>query len=379
MFCVSISYKQTPLEIRQRFAFEEQEQRQFLRQLMENGIITGGIIVSTCNRSELYFTGEKEKISALEKEISIFKQIEKEVLKKNCLYYSGEKAVKHLFKVTSGLDSMVLGEDEILHQVKAAYLFANQEGFCNSELNIIFQGAFHYAKFSKTSTKLSNTPVSIGTLTANMVEDDLKNLENKKVLLIGATGKIGSIVLKDLLAKGITVVATKGRHHKSEDTLLIQNDKLEWIEFSKRYAYVNQVSAIVSCTGSPHYILIKEEFQKWRRQEETLLIIDLAVPYDIDQEIGELPYISLLDIDYFTGKAKENHTIRYEEKEKVELILTEGVEETMKKLYLRDFKMTMGKQCEDGLFSKTIYSLKETLNSQQFFEVLQRIKEKGEI
>ena len=173
MFCISVSFKKTPLDIRQRFAFSWEEQESFLRNLMQREIITGGVMVSTCNRSEIYFTGEENPIGLVEKELSSWKQIETGLIKKYCLYYTDAGAVRHLFKVACGLDSMVLGEDEILHQVKEAYLFANNHGYTNSDLNIIFQGAFNCAKLSKSSTRLSNTPVSIGTLTANTVENYL--------------------------------------------------------------------------------------------------------------------------------------------------------------------------------------------------------------
>ena len=143
MFCISVSFKKTPLQIRQQFAFSKEEHRSFLSGLVEKKGMTGGVIVSTCNRSEIYFTGGQGKMDEVEEFLSSFKQINKENIKKYCLYYQGKKAVRHLFQVTCGLDSMVLGEDEILHQVKEAYLFANNNGYTNSELNIIFQGAFN--------------------------------------------------------------------------------------------------------------------------------------------------------------------------------------------------------------------------------------------
>lgn len=177
MFCISISFKKTPLEIRQRFAFSIEQQKELLGKLINDNIITGGVIVSTCNRSELYFTKGEGAVEAVEQAISSYKQIDEESIKKYGLYYQGKKAVRHLFKVVCGLDSMVLGEDEIFRQVKEAYLFANNQGFTNSRLNILFQGAFNCAKLSKSETKLSNTPVSIGTLTANAIEEYLKSYD----------------------------------------------------------------------------------------------------------------------------------------------------------------------------------------------------------
>lgn len=384
MFCVSVSFKKTPLDMRQRFAFSWEEQEEFLKQLREKQKITGGVIVSTCNRSEIYFTGEENPVEFVENALSAWKHIEIEKIKKYCLYYTGRKAVRHLFKVACGLDSMVLGEDEILHQVKEAYLFANNHGYTNSDLNIIFQGAFNCAKLSKSNTKLSNTPVSIGTLTANTIEGylyrDEKQEEDKRgtVLVIGATGKMGSIVAKDLIAKGISVIGTSRKRHKQDGFFL--PDNMKWVDFENRYEYICQVDAIVSATASPHYTLTAEEFQKNTEKGRKQLLIDLAVPYDMDKDISRLSGITLLDIDYFKSLSKENSNIKLGEMEKAKQILEECTEEVLKKLYLRDFKEKMGTKYEEEWFRKMTYYLKEVLDSEPFLEVLEKIydTEKGE-
>ena len=382
MFCISVSFKKTPLDIRQRFAFSWEEQEDFLKHLKQQGIITGGVMVSTCNRSEIYFTGTENPVGLVEKELSAWKQIETGQIKTYCLYYTDAGAVRHLFKVACGLDSMVLGEDEILHQVKEAYLFANNHGYTNSDLNIIFQGAFNCAKLSKSSTRLSNTPVSIGTLTANTVENYLRVEERQQgsgmVLVIGATGKIGSIVAKDLTSKGISVIGTSRKHHKQEGVFL--TDNIEWVDFESRYDYVQQADAIVSATASPHYTLTLEEFQKKAEQGKRQLLIDLAVPYDMDKEIGTLSGITLLDMDYYKALSKENRHIKLGELDKAEHILEECAEEVLKKLYLRDFKEKIGTRYEEEWFRKMTCYLREVLDSGPFLEVLQRIcdKEEGE-
>lgn len=372
MFCISVSFKKTPIEIRQQFAFSQEEQIAFLSCLLDKQMITGGVIVSTCNRSELYFTGNICQMEMIENILSAQKQISKEQIKKYCLYYQGQKAVRHLYKVTCGLDSMVLGEDEILRQVKEAYLFADDCGYTNSELNILFQGAFNCAKQAKSETMLSNTPVSIGTLTANTVEEHLKSNGNRDmpVLVIGATGKIGSIVAKDLISKGISVIGTRRSH--ARDIFLQEHKHMQWIDFDKRYEAVTQAAAIVSATSSPHYTLTKEEFLKYRKSTDYLLI-DLAVPYDIDKELGSLQGISLLDIDYFRTLSKENHNIKFGELEKAEQILAECVEEVLKKLYIRDFQEKMAAQHEEKWFQKMTFYLRDVLDSEQLLAVLDKI------
>lgn len=377
MFCISVSFKKTPLSIRQQFAFSETEQTAFLSQLLKEGSITGGVIVSTCNRSELYFTGNTYDIEAIEDLLSTFKQIEKESIKKYCLYYPNQKAVRHLFKVACGLDSMVLGEDEILRQVKEAYLLASSCGFTNSELNIIFQGAFRCAKLSKSETKLSNTPVSIGTLTANVAQEYLKRNGRQpcstKVLVIGATGKIGSIVAKDLLAKGIDVIGTRRKSHPVQEMFLQENTHMEWLDFENRYEVLEEAAVVVSATASPHYTLTKEEFMKYTKSQKSFLLIDLAVPYDIDKELGKAEGIRLLDIDYFKTLSAENNTIKLGERSKAEGILQECVEDALKQVYICDFRRKMADKFEEQWFRKMTCYLKDVLPSEQLLEVLLKI------
>lgn len=374
MFCFSVGFKKTPLPIRQQFAFSQEEQSRFLNRLMENKTISGGVIVSTCNRSEIYFSAET--VQEVEDALSSFKGIEKENIRKYCLYYQDKGAVRHLFRVTCGLDSMILGEDEILHQVKEAYLLADRWGYTNSELNIIFQGAFNCAKLSKATTRLSSTPVSIGTLTANVAEQFIKKNSGETeacVLVIGATGKIGSIVAKDLIAKGISVIGTSRKRSREEGFFCPNHDKLDWIDFEKRYDAIKKVTVIVSATSSPHYTLTRQEFTKYEDGGESYLLIDLAVPYDIDKELDKEENLTLLDVDYFKTLSEENSNIKLGEKDKAEGILQECVEEVLKKLYFRSFQEQMAEKFEENWFRKMVYYLRDVLDSDQLLEVLDRI------
>ncbi|MFQ9515858.1 MAG: glutamyl-tRNA reductase [Eubacterium sp.] len=456
MFCISVNFKKTPLPLRQQFAFSEKEKKIFLSELMTENSIKGGVIVSTCNRSELYLTGDNIRRETVENLLSEFKQIDREIIKKYSLYYEGKKAVRHLFKVACGLDSMVLGEDEILHQVKESYLFSKENGFTDSELNIIFQSSFHCAKQSKSETELSKTPISIGTLTANTIEnymkDNLSDVQKEnsetdvgqkgRVLVIGATGKIGSIVVKNLISKGIHVIATKRKKYSENELFFQNNSKVQWIDFECRYEYIKEVNVIVSATSSPHYTLTKQEFVNYkekppqgvalrrqdkekppqgaalrrqdREKDRNFLLIDLAVPYDIDKEIGEEKQIFLLDIDYFKTRSKENSNIKQGEVEKVKHMIEKYVNDVMKELYVLNFKVKMSgrdkgrppqgialrrqdkekppqgvalrrqdeekppqgkalRRQDEQWFDKMIYYLKDILDSEQFLQVLNKI------
>lgn len=374
MFCISVSFKKTPVNVRQRFAFSKEEAKVFLDKLIKEQWITGGVIVSTCNRSECYFTGSRAYLSKIENWFAGYKKIDREWMKKYCLYYSGKRAIQHLYKVTAGLDSMVLGEDEILRQVKEAYLSAKEQGFVNSELNIIFQGAFNCAKQTKSETAISNTPVSIGTLTANMVETYLKEKKlPKKVLVIGATGKIGSIVAKDLISKGISVTGTT-RSHIGEGGVMLQGvEGIAWIPFDKRYEAIFGVAVVVSATGSPHYTITKDAFEKNCGKAQEYLMVDLAVPYDIDQDLARLDGVMLYDIDYFENISSENYNIKLNEIDKAKRILADCVEEVQKKLLIREFQVKQEKAFQEKWFRKMISYLREALDSEQLEMVLTKI------
>ncbi len=374
MFCISVSFKKTPANVRQRFAFSKEEAKVFLDKLIKEQWITGGVIVSTCNRSECYFTGSRAYLSKIENWFAGYKKIDREWMKQYCLYYSGKRAIQHLYKVAAGLDSMVLGEDEILRQVKEAYLFAKEQGFVNSELNIIFQGAFNCAKQTKSETVISNTPVSIGTLTANMVETYLKEKKlPKKVLVIGATGKIGSIVAKDLISKGISVTGTT-RSHIGEGGVMLQGvEGIAWIPFDKRYEAIFGVAVVVSATGSPHYTITKDAFEKNCGKAQEYLMVDLAVPYDIDQDLARLDGVMLYDIDYFENISSENYNIKLNEIDKAKRILADCVEEVQKKLLIREFQVKQEKAFQEKWFRKMISYLREALDSEQLEMVLTKI------
>ena len=154
MLCISITYKRTPDKIRQKFSFTKGEQKEFLNALISDGIIAGGVIISTCNRNELYATvnktNERDSIGflnissgivlrKLEERMAEYKGLSKEEIRSNCYFYQGKRAVLHLYRVVCGLDSMVLGEDEIFRQTKESYLKCMERGFTGKELNIIFQ------------------------------------------------------------------------------------------------------------------------------------------------------------------------------------------------------------------------------------------------
>lgn len=378
MNCIGVNYKKVPLEIRERYAFSAEEQREFHKRLKISAHCAGSVIVSTCNRSEIYFCGKAELIADVERELAAYKELDGQEMLGQIYVYSGDAALRHLFHVTCGLDSMVLGEDEILRQVKEGYLLAQEAGAVCNEINIAFQGAMSSAKSIKTNTLLSKTPVSVGTLAANRIESFLKEQGTGKVLLIGITGQIGGILAKNLYDKGITEITGTSRRHGMISEGIGGNyggsDRI--VPFADRYAYVDEADVIVSATTGPHYTFVAQKLAVHIKTAKPRLFVDLAVPRDIDRAVAELAQCELVDVDDFTRAAAHNNEIKLHEKDKAELILTEKLEETKKSIYMSDFMEQNGRifaKWKDRNFESVFYRLKDRMTAEQLKGLMEAI------
>jgi glutamyl-tRNA reductase len=381
MHCISISHKTAPTIIRQIFSFTLEEKEEFEIILKINNI-KGCVVVSTCNRCEIYFSGEKSTIEVVEKEMAKYKKICHQEIKKYFHIYSNEGAIKHLFKVTSGLDSMVLGEDEILRQVKEAYQLSLKNNCTSNEINIAFQGAINNAKRIKTETNLSNTSISIGTLTSNRIMNFLNSLNSYggyTILIVGITGKIGSIVANNLGNKSNVTIIGTSRNHNVENELFVKKNCLNMINYKDRYQYVKKADVIVSATQSPHYTFTYHEVIKELDMiSNSKLFVDLAVPYDIDKDITNIKGIQLIDIDYFEKASEENNILKQKESEKAEIILQSCIDDTIKNIYFQKFYKNMDKiinKVDKKGFSHILFQLKESLNWEQFEAVLDSLQD----
>ena len=369
MNCIGVNYKKVPLEIRERYAFSAEEQREFHKRLKISAHCAGSVIVSTCNRSEIYFCGKAELIAGVERELAAYKELDGQEMLGQIYVYSGDAALRHLFHVTCGLDSMVLGEDEILRQVKEGYLLAQEAGAVCNEINIAFQGAMSSAKSIKTNTLLSKTPVSVGTLAANRIESFLKEQ---------GTGKIGGILAKNLYDKGITEITGTSRRHGMISEGIGGNyggsDRI--VSFADRYAYVDEADVIVSATTGPHYTFVAQKLAVHIKTAKPRLFVDLAVPRDIDRAVAELAQCELVDVDDFTRAAAHNNEIKLHEKDKAELILTEKLEETKKSIYMSDFMEQNGRifaKWKDRNFESVFYRLKDRMTAEQLKGLMEAI------
>lgn len=442
MFCISINHKNTPADVRERFAFTTKGQRQFTERLKAE--VGGCVVLSTCNRMEIYFTDRCEpcgsvitgKMSSGEAFVGrggLLEQIEMllandrdvpvSLIRKYSMNYEGFQCTLHLCRVACGMDSMVLGEVEIIHQVKSAYLVAKEIGACDGELNIAFQGALAAAKAVATESDATRLPVSVGTLSAreavsfirnggteNTCRDvrrdeadcksalgdhgEIVNAETARagyddgvyaentctgnILVVGATGKIGSIVVKDIadLAPDIEITGTSRSHH-SADGIFGRHQQIRIEDYSRRYELAAWADVIISATASPHYTFVRDELaEAVKMQPKRRLFLDLAMPKDIDPVVSDVDGCVLRDIDYIRTLSRENNESRTKTITEMEPWLISQVDEIMKNIAFSRFNREHGDvmaqlKTTDG--AKLVYKLKGQLEYKAFEKMLDSI------
>ena len=323
---ISISHQSAPQALRELFAFPDQVQMDLMHQMLERKSAQECVIISTCNRTEVYTYSEKAGSNFTDMQDLLLEfagAAEVEHIGDYVRFYSGTKAVEHLFHVAAGLDSMVMGEDQILGQVKRAHEQARQAGTCEVYLNTLFRYAVTAAKKVKTRTDLSRTTVSTATMAVKAAEKTLGSLHGKKVMLIGASGKIGSVVLKNLQCiEGAEVCITsrnmrqacEDRHHKVTYQVM---------EYESRYELMDEMDVIISATSSPHYTMTYDKLAKCLKTSKKRVLVDLAVPIDIEEKVEWLPGIKRYDIDDFQELAKANNEKKRHEAMAADQILKE--------------------------------------------------------
>ena len=337
---ISISHKTAPLKVREKFAFTPRQQASILQELYSWVFISECVIISTCNRTEVYLWSENR-----EKEREIFEYAKEVLLRAAGLetmadsghifrFYSKDKAIHHLFVVASGLDSMVIGEDQILGQVKGAHQFAAEHKTCGAYLNTFFRYSVTAAKKVKTDTAISKTPVSTAIICIRAAQSYLGTLENKNVMIIGASGKIGSIVKKNLLSdyKARLFVTTRDENLENSRGIYCHGKETvyyTYIPYEKRYDYLADMDVVISATSSPHYTLTYDSVEKClvfgqdKEHVKPRAFMDLAVPLDIESRIGSLPGVMCSNIDDFGKTARSNNAIRLREADSALTILEE--------------------------------------------------------
>jgi glutamyl-tRNA reductase len=322
---IGLSHHSSPVTIRERFAFAEARVPATLQVLRDSRIAEEAVILSTCNRVEIYAVTSLEPPAA-------FRSLREFLL--NCHDYrdpitdeiytlSEPQSVHHLFKVACGLDSMVLGETEILGQLKKAYDVALQSGHTGGRLNKAFQRAFNVAKHIRTETNIQRGSVSVGSVAVELAEKIFNRLGDRDVMVIGA-GDTSEKTARALLSRGARRIIVTNRSYDKAVLLAQQlgGRALPFDEWTKEF---QNIDIVISSTSAPHYILDRaklEPVMKLRRNRP-LLLIDIAVPRDIEPQVNFMENVFLYNIDDLQAIADDYLKQRQEEVARCEQIIRE--------------------------------------------------------
>jgi glutamyl-tRNA reductase len=325
---LGLSHHSSPVSVRERFAFAEARLPGALQSLRDSGVADEAVILSTCNRVEIYAVTQSEPPEAFTalREFLVNCHDYRDPLTDEIYAWGEPQSVHHLFKVACGLDSMVLGETEILGQLKKAYDLALQNGHTGGRLNKAFQRAFNVAKQIRTETNIQRGSVSVGSVAVELAEKIFSRLSDRNVMIIGA-GDTSEKTARALLSRGTRSILVSNRSHDKAVALATQlgGRAVPFAGWADEFA---NIDIVVSSTSAPDYILDRVKLAPLMklRRNRPLLLIDIAVPRDIEPEVNFLEDVYLYNIDDLQAIANDYLKQRQEEVARCEKIIREKAE-----------------------------------------------------
>ena len=321
---IGINHNLAPINVREKVAFTDMKKVEAINTLLDKSI-NEIVILSTCNRSEIYINCED-----LEVGVATVKNFYKEFFELDnievYLFSKTDKdAINHLFRVTCGLDSLVLGEDQILGQVKNAHEFSMKLDATSKVLNKLFRDAITTAKEVKTITKISQQPLSISYIGIKLLKEKIGSLENKNVLIIGL-GKMNLLTMKHLEEENVGNIYIANRSIEKFKSIEKQYNNIEYVEYKDRYNILrdNKIDIVISATSSPHIVISAENLPT---MEHNIYFMDLALPRDIDPKIKEIDNTYLYCIDDLKEIQQRNDDIRFKLSKEACDIINEKIQE----------------------------------------------------
>ncbi|MCK5391817.1 MAG: glutamyl-tRNA reductase [Deltaproteobacteria bacterium] len=322
---LGISHKTAPVEIRELFSFSQESLEGGVRQLLEKDHIEECAILSTCNRVEIYAVSENVELclESMKEFLSEFHDVPEETFSPHIYYSIGHMAVRHLFKVASSIDSMVVGEPQVLGQVKESYKIAAGQGTAGLILNRLFHTSFFVAKRIRTETGIGSHAVSISYVAVELAKRIFDDLSKRSVMLVGA-GEMAEIAARHLIKAGISDLLIASRQFENAAAL---SEKLNGkaISYDEVFYHLKDVDIVITATGSQDFIIkpnhVKEALKL--RNNNPMFLIDIAVPRDIDPRIEDISDIYLYDIDDLKNVSDENIKTRQDSSHKAEEIILE--------------------------------------------------------
>jgi glutamyl-tRNA reductase len=326
---VGLSHKTAPIEIREKLTFPAAIQRDALHRLTSADEVAEAVIVSTCNRTEIYAVTATEDggTDAVIEFMCDYHGLDRHELVRYLYMQTGEAVVRHLFRVVASLDSMVIGEAQILGQVKEAYEHGFEHQSTGRVFNKLFRQSFEVGKRVRTETEIGESAVSISYAAIELAKKVFESLTGRTILIVGA-GKMSELTAKHLVANGVTDVLVANRTYERAVELAERFEGTA-IPYEDLYARMHDADIVISSTAAPGYVIGKQEVagaMKGRRNRP-LFLIDIALPRDIEPSVNDLSDVFLYDIDDLNGVVESNLEERMREARRAEVIIEEELGE----------------------------------------------------
>lgn len=322
---VGLSHKTAPIEIRERLTFPPHRQEDALSRLTAGDEVSEAVILSTCNRTEIYAVTATEEggTDAVIDFICDFHDLDPHELVRYLYMESGEAVVRHLFRVVASLDSMVIGEAQILGQTKEAYQYAFDHSATGRVFNKLFRQSFELGKRVRTETDIGESAVSISYAAIELAKKVFDTLTGRTILVVGA-GKMSELTAKHLVANGVHSVLVANRTHERA-VALAEKFGGEAIRYDDLFTRMHSADIVISSTAATHHVITKGKVAQAMkgRGGRPLFLIDIAVPRDIEPTVNDLSNVFLYDIDDLSGVVESNLEERMREARKAEGIIDE--------------------------------------------------------
>lgn len=296
---VGLNHRTAPVEVREKVSFPHYQIESALLELKSYPALEGVVIINTCNRLEIYAatTDVETGINSIKSFLANHAQLEEQEIYQYLYVHTLYEAVRHLFRVVAGLDSMILGETQILGQVAHAYERAAKAGVTNKVINVFFQDALTVGKRVRTETHIDQHPTSISYTAVELVKQAVGELKGRSILILGA-GEMSALTAKHLVANGANTVMVSNRSHERAKSLASECNGIA-VQFEKLGECLQEADIVISATASANFVVLPEQIQEVMKQrnQRPLLLVDIAVPRDIHPEVGLIPGVTLYDID----------------------------------------------------------------------------------
>ena len=328
LFVLGLSHKTAPIDVRERLAVPERELPKVLEALADVAELAERMFFTTCNRAEVYGVAEGSLTNAVEAtraSLERYRNLDSSALAGALYAYDGAEAVRHVFRVASSLDSMVIGEPQILGQVKTAYTVARSQQATGIILNNLLEQAFHVAKRVRTETGIATAAVSISSVAVELARKIFGDLEGRTVLILGA-GEMAELALRHLVDDGVRSILVANRSH-DRAVALAEQFHGRAVTFDTFHQEMREADIVISSTSAPHLILKKEDVQAiiLERRHRPIFLIDIANPRDIDPGCNEVDNVYLYNIDDLQSVVSANLKERQREAERAEVIIEREV------------------------------------------------------